>query len=149
MIVTEQNQGISCEGCEPCEGIRKASLSEKTLEKQEITLKKDENQAQNDNNKDQKRMVGLLEPSQPSHNNREDSSMSLKILSSLWRHWACKNPGCKTKGDQWFMIKHPEHCRGAKEDDTYKSTTSGHKSRSTSISVNATMTADGSGHFFH
>jgi hypothetical protein len=59
--------------------------------------------------------VGLLEPSQPSHSKQEDSSMSMEIPKSVYRAygdtWACKNPGCKTKGDKWFMIKHPQYCR--------------------------------------
>jgi hypothetical protein len=54
-----------------------------------------------------------IEPSEPSHDNQEDSS--IQVPESIYRAygdtWACKNPGCKTKGDKWFMIKHPQHCR--------------------------------------
>jgi hypothetical protein len=58
-------------------------------------------------------------------NNVEDSSSIVEDLSaeavipdSIYQAygdtWACKNPGCIVKGDKWFMIKHPEHCRGVK-----------------------------------
>jgi hypothetical protein len=84
------------------------------------TLKQDQNQAQdegqNEDNGDQKEWgrpsIESSQPSEPSHDNQEDSS--IQVPESIYRAygdtWACKNPGCKTKGDKWFMIKHPERC---------------------------------------
>ena len=64
------------------------------------------------------------EPSQPSHKNLEDSSNNTnatmkegqeKIPDSIYRAygdtWKCKNNNCNVKGDKWYMIKHPQHCR--------------------------------------
>jgi hypothetical protein len=38
------------------------------------------------------------------------------IPNSIYRvygdTWACKNQGCNTKGDKWFMLTHPRYCKG-------------------------------------
>jgi hypothetical protein len=45
----------------------------------------------------------------------QSSSASEYIPDSIYRAygdtWKCKNPGCNAKGDKWYMLKHPEHCR--------------------------------------
>jgi hypothetical protein len=45
----------------------------------------------------------------------EESTGKIVIPESIYRAygdtWACKNPGCNVKGDKWFMLKHPGHCR--------------------------------------
>jgi len=60
-----------------------------------------------------KQAIASEEPSEPSEPSAEKETEQ-QIPNSIYRlghsdRWACKN--CSVKGDKWFMLTHPEHCK--------------------------------------
>jgi hypothetical protein len=48
-----------------------------------------------------------------------DAGGEIVIPGSIYRvygdTWKCKNKNCNVKGDKWFMMKHPQYCRGTRD----------------------------------
>ncbi len=64
-------------------------------------------------NQENEEGVPSIEPSQPSPRVVEESSIPDSIYRTFGDTWKCRN--CDVKGDKWFMIKHPQHCRSPKK----------------------------------
>jgi hypothetical protein len=114
MIVTEENQGISREGCEGCEGY----TEEPTSQNEDKEAGKEDNprgnssinSGNNGQNTDNKGVEPSPEPSQPSHpshkNLEESSNNNNKSIYRLGHSdiWACHN--CKIRDDKFGMQNH-------------------------------------------
>jgi hypothetical protein len=61
-----------------------------------------------------KQPIASHEPSEPSELSANEA-VEQRIPNSIYRighsdMWACNN--CNVKGDKWFMLTHPEYCKG-------------------------------------